>query len=1240
MDLSYWKQWLQRGVRTVQNYWTPLLLGLLGTMIVLFVWQQAIVHERQTLGKLVEQQAETIKIELSQNISSYIKALEHIADRYSAGGGTQQALWERDVANYIKDFQVFQAIEWVDSSFQVQWTVPLKGNEGAKKLKLNKESNRQKALSLARDLHQTMLTHGVVLKQGGKGFLVSVPIYISSPSDVSKTPRFDGFIVGVFRFQKLFDKIFKATEGYKVQISDPTGVIYGQSQPLGLTKTVVVKLYGTEWRVQVFPTDTLMAKSHSSVPTIILWGGLVGVWSLVLSIALARRSQHYARQVAKKNQQLQQEIAQRHQVEANFEQIIAASPSLIYSVVKDSNGQIYYEYLSPAFEEIYEAPIKQALRNPSIRLNFIHPEDLAACKEAMDKSLVSVEVFYHQWRIITPSGKIKWVQAKSRPEKRKNGEIAWHGVLQDITEQRHIEQELALQAVITRNMGEGVCLLKTTNQIIVYTNPKFDEMFGYETGELMGQNISILNHATERVSAEDINKEILKRLQRGQSSFELHNVKKDGTPVWCNVTISQFNHPEYGAVLVTVNQDITAHKEAQEALQQRAIQEKLLLRLTQAIRKHINLLEMLNTAVTEIRQTLEADRVAIYRFNPDWSGYFLAESVTLDWLPLVEFAENKKIWQDTYLQETEGGRFQKQQILVVPDIYKIGLQPCHIQLLEQFQAKAYIITPIFLGVNLWGLLAIYQNDKPRHWQAWEIELLQQIVSQLEIAIGQADLYQQLEIELAERQVAELALRQAKEAAEAANSAKSTFLANMSHEFRTPLNVILGFTQVMANDPLLPPSHQENLETIRRSGDLLLLLINDILDLSKIEAGHYKIETQAFDLIALLNHLRTMFSEWIKSKNLWFTVDMSPEVPQFIISDPQRLHQILLNLLSNAIKFTQRGGISLSVALAEKDILERSFVNPITQPDLILQFAVTDTGIGIAAAEQNTIFEAFVQAPAQGVTYGGTGLGLTISKKLLNLMGGEISLQSIVGEGSTFIVTLPVHVTSQPKAALEQYNRRVIGLVPNQPTRRLLVVDDQPNNRLLLVKLLSKLGLEVREASNGVEAVEMWQQWHPDLIWMDLRMPIMDGYEATKQIRAQETQGQETIIIALTAQASEPDRSLSLAIGCNDFISKPFREQTLLLKMTQYLGLEYIYTESDTLPTDGASPMQMSEEQQVLTTLPSEWLKELENAAVCGHDGTINELIKQISPLQPQLANYLGDLANNFQFEQILQLLQP
>ncbi len=532
--------------------------------------------------------------------------------------------------------------------------------------------------------------------------------------------------------------------------------------------------------------------------------------------------------------------------------------------------------------------------------------------------------------------------------------------------------------------------------------------------------------------------------------------------------------------------------------------------------------------------------------------------------------------------------------------------------------------------------------KPFHVE----EVLARIEHQLMIQRLSTQLQEQnkqLQQEIQERQKAE-------QAAAAANRAKSEFLANMSHELRTPLNAILGFTQLMNRNPQLTAEQRDFLEIINGSGEHLLELIDDILDLSKIEAGLIELNQKSFDLYRLLDNIEDLFQIQTEQKNLDFIVIVSPNVPQYIRTDEQKLRSCLLNLLSNAIKFTNYGGVTLTVDKTKKS-------------ESSLQFSVSDTGLGIAPEEIETLFDAFVQTSAGRATAGGTGLGLAITKNFVELMGGEIRVSSVLGEGTTFQFTIKLseadlsQVTSQPR-------QRVIGLEPGREMHRILVVDDTKANRLLLVKLLEPLSFEVREATNGLEGLAIWESWQPHLVFMDTRMPVMSGLEAIRQIRAKEKAlidcrdtaryteesissnsrfRQATVIIVVTASVFEEKRGEILATGADDLVHKPFSEEIIFSKISQHLEVLYLYEnlhQSITAPRKfNAGRKQDSFFLNKLAEMPPDWIASLYQAANTLREESVLDLIEQIPETSAPLAEALNDLANDFRFDEIVRLTQ-
>jgi|GEM_PF-1072964 len=465
------------------------------------------------------------------------------------------------------------------------------------------------------------------------------------------------------------------------------------------------------------------------------------------------------------------------------------------------------------------------------------------------------------------------------------------------------------------------------------------------------------------------------------------------------------------------------------------------------------------------------------------------------------------------------------------------------------------------------------------------------------------------------------LTTAKAAAEQANRAKSMFLANMSHELRTPLNAILGFSQLIARDTTLPSKLHEMMTVIIKSGEHLLTLINNVLDLSRIESGKVKYEPVEFDMGNLLTDLIDMLQVRANDKGLALRLDQSSSFPRFVRTDPAKLRQVLINIIGNAIKFTTKGSVTLKLAVSSR---HNGTIHH------ALKFMVTDTGIGISEADQQRLFKPFEQV-SSSTYHEGTGLGLSIVYEYIKLLGGDIAVESTPGAGSTFKFTILYEPVDNLISVETKTSKKTPQTIDNAASCRILIVEDHIDNRAILVALLSSFGFLLREACNGKEGVEIAREWLPHLIFMDRRMPEMDGITATREIR-KIVSSVRPAIVALTAHAYTDEQKEMIDAGCDAFIAKPYKDQQIFDTLAKHLPITITYAPEN----EDSDQIRQSDIQALsLNTIDVDILKKIKLAAQDGDLSSIRQLLKPF----PDVAKILLPVAEAYRFDIVVDTIK-
>ena len=788
-----------------------------------------------------------------------------------------------------------------------------------------------------------------------------------------------------------------------------------------------------------------------------------------------------------------------------------------------------------------------------------------------------------------------YAQAQQEIARRKQVEAALREH-QQLLQAQNAELRKLTQAV---EQSANIIFITDLDGHIEYVNPRFEEITGYSSSEVIGQTPRILKSGEHN---DDYYKSLWETITSGKVwRGEFHNRRKDGSLYWEQASIAPvFDEAGQLTHFVASKEDITARKADADALRERLQFEALLSELSAAFVKLPieNVVDEIERWLQRIAEFLNVERQSLDQFSADGAEFPTPYYYTALAKAPSSPGESDQGRVFPWYRE----RLQRGETVIIERVDDLSPEAAAERAyMVAAGIKSHVAIPLVVSDTVLGAIGLSTIHSERTWSAEILQRLRLVSGVFANALM--------------RQRTEAELREAIVAADAANRAKSRFLANMSHELRTPLNGILGYTQILLHDNTLSGHHHNAIRTIQNSGEHLLTLINDVLDMSKIEAGKMELAPAEFHLPRLLQNLVDVFQVRAEQKGINFTYVPQSGLPGGVLGDERRLRQVLINLLGNAVKYTECGNVTFSVGYDGDR----------------LHFQVEDTGAGIRPEEIESIFVPFRQAGNRNKMMEGTGLGLPISRRLVELMHGQLHVNSTPGVGSAFWFDVAWPVVDARVAPSEVARARIVGY--EGPPRKVLVVDDNAASRTVCAKMLTPLGFEVREAIDGVDAVAQAQAFQPDAILMDVVMPGQDGLQATRQICAM-PELQDTVIIAISASAFAEDQERSLAAGCDAFIAKPFRHGVLMQTLQEHLGLTWSYeTEASTV---------LGGEPETVMLPPYAELVELYKLALMGKivdlRAVLDTLITNDSAYEPFVTE-IGELAKNVRLKEMRRRLK-
>lgn len=1054
-------------------------------------------EDKQTQVEL-DRRIQFLKGVVSERLRERINTLDRLAQRFSHNKGK----WLLEVEKLYLDYDGFQAIEWANKETSLEWIYPIKGNESAIGLVLNKETKRKNAIEISIKQKKSFFTDPISLKQGGLGFLSIHPTF--------KNKIYSGLIVGVYRAKDIFKKI--VGNDFKVSIYFGDKEVFSnnieQDFDIVKSKTFSMLLSGQDISFKINEINKFQDGDFSDKELYVYFSfTLFFVFTLFFYIDHGRR-----KKIIKSNDE-------NIKVSNDLEHVLESSGLGVWDWDLESNIVL----VDKRWLLMLGLNTKKTTLSLRSWEDLIHPDDLDRSRLEKERYLSGERDKYESYkRIKHKDGHWLHISSRGRISKRdENGRpIRFMGTYFDIS--KVTEQERRIKELFT--LLDDTSIISETDQEgrITGANKKFCKISKFSENELIGKNHRIIN---SQYHDKSFFTEMWRTIQNGEIwRGEVKNKAKDGSFYWVFSSIYPKKNDDNKVVKYTsIRYDITDRKLNEEI----RLEEKKYLLYKEKINDIVSdlLLEKNKMETVEALYLEVLDKLCL-AFGWDIGHVYLVNSENENELvssgiwsskDLDKYKDFIELTEETHFNIGEGlpGKIYKTKEISLIQNVQLDKNYLRNEKITNLGIKTALGIPIIEGgEKVISIIELY-SDEERLKEDSFLRAFSEKVDFIGNLIGQFLYEDELKI--------------SKDKAEDSEKAKTQFLANMSHEIRTPMNGIIGMVSVL-KDTSLNNEQKGIINILNSSCDTLLSLLNDILDISKIESGNLDVELVDFDLKKLIKDIDSLFIFSIKDKGLNFEIKIDKSINNKYVGDVTKIRQILLNLLTNAIKFTDKGSIKMNVTSSD-----------LTENEKLVTISIEDSGIGIAMDKIDNLFKSFSQADnSMTRKYGGTGLGLNISSELAGMMKGSISLDTTEGKGSTFTLRLPLTSVENDNNLIEIDED---SMAIDYSVLKVLIVEDNLINQKVATLTLKKLGISCEIASNGQEAVEACLKISYDFVFMDLQMPVLDGIEATKII-VDRLGLDAPQIIAMTANAYAQDRIKCNEAGMVGFIPKPIKDSLI------------------------------------------------------------------------------------------------